>query len=159
MGTAAATAEGVVISHPESDEECLACLPVLSQLRPQLTPEVFLPQLRRMQAEGFRLCVLAEDGVVRAVAGYRFMEMFSTGRILYVDDLVTDAASRSRGHGRALLDWLQREAEAQECRYLELDSGTTRVDAHRFYERHGLEKVAFKFSIPCAGVEAWKSPG
>jgi GNAT superfamily N-acetyltransferase len=159
MRAAAEVGPDVVIRRAQSEAEVLACLPVLQQLRPHLTAEGFLAQLGRMRAEGFQLCALHEESVVRAVAGYRFLEMFATGRILYVDDLVTDAAVRSRGHGAALLAWLQREAQAQGCRYLELDSGHTRADAHRFYTRQGLEKVAYKFSAPCAGVEAWKSPG
>ncbi len=146
------------IRHADTDAEIAACLPVLSQLRPDLEAATFVAQVRRMQAEGFQLCFFEEDRVVRAVAGYRFMEMLATGRILYVDDLVTDAASRSKGFGQQLMAWLLQLAESNQCRYLELDSGITRLDAHRFYERCGLEKVAYHFSMPCKGVEKWKSP-
>jgi GNAT superfamily N-acetyltransferase len=146
------------IQRARTEPEIAACFPVLSQLRPHLEAASFVAQVRRMEVEGFRLCFLEVQGTVRAVAGYRRMEMLATGPVLYVDDLVTDAAFRSQGHGARLLQWLLKEAEANGCRYLELDSGTTRLDAHRFYERCGMEKVALHFSMPCANVEPWKSP-
>ncbi len=64
----------------------------------------FLQAVERMSQEGFRLVYLA-DPDVRAVAGYRKMEMLATGAILYVDDLVTATEHRSRGYGKKLLDW------------------------------------------------------
>jgi GNAT superfamily N-acetyltransferase len=146
------------IHRAETDTEIAACFRVMAQLRPHLEEETFVASVRRMTEGGYRLCFLTEDGAVRAVAGYRFIEMFATGPILYVDDLVTDAAARSRGHGERVLGWLREEAERHGSRYVELDSGTTRLDAHRFYERCGMEKVAFHFSLPCSGVEQWKSP-
>src|SRR5687768_8869754 len=117
------------VHHARTDAEIAACFPVLAQLRPHLEAASFVAQVRRMEAEGFRLCFLEVEGAVRAVAGYRRMEMLATGPVLYVDDLVTDAAFRSQGHGARLLAWLLKEAEALGCRYLELDSGTTRLAA------------------------------
>jgi len=57
--------------------------------------------------QGYRLAAAIDDGQVRAVAGYRFMEMLYCGRILYIDDLVTDERLRSRGYERQLLEWLR----------------------------------------------------
>jgi GNAT superfamily N-acetyltransferase len=128
--------------------------PVMSELRPHLTPEMFTAATDRMQKDGYRLVGLF-DPDLRAVAGYRKMEMLATGTVLYVDDLVTGAAHRSKGYGQALLQWLLEEAKKQDCAYLELDSGLKRLDAHRFYERYGLEKVAFHFSIPANAEKAW----
>ena len=65
------------------------------------------------------------------------------GRVLYVDDLVTDPAGRGMGAGGALLAWLERAGVAERCRALELDSGVTRSDAHRFYARVGPSISAF----------------
>ncbi|WP_437716199.1 GNAT family N-acetyltransferase [Sorangium sp. So ce448] len=140
----------------ETDQEIAACFPVMVQLRPRLVQERFVADVRRMQREGFRLAFLG-DRSVSAVAGYRFMEMFSTGKILYVDDLVTDAGVRSRGYGEALMSWLLAEARRHECKYLELDSGVSRLDAHRFYRRNGLQELALHFSIPADGGPRWTS--
>ncbi len=137
------------IDLARTDEELLAAYPVLHQLRPKLERAAFLATVRRMEGEGFRLASL-RDPDVRAVAGFRVMELFATGRLLYVDDLVTDAAHRSRGYGKALLDWLVAEAGRAGCASLELDSGLHAEAAHRFYRRVGLEETNVKFSIPIA---------
>jgi GNAT superfamily N-acetyltransferase len=79
------------------------------------------------------------------------------GTVLYVDDLVTAAEHRSKGYGKALLDWLLAEAKQEQCQYLELDSGVKRLDAHRFYETNGLGKTAFHFSIPALAGKPWSA--
>ncbi|HEY1663648.1 MAG TPA: GNAT family N-acetyltransferase [Verrucomicrobiae bacterium] len=142
------------ITHATTDEEIAACFPVMQQLRTHFDLAAFLTTVQRMKAEGYHLVFIA-DPDVRAVAGYRKMEMLATGPVLYVDDLVTAAEHRSRGYGKALLAWLLEEAKKQECQYLELDSGLKRLDAHRFYELNGLEKAAFHFSIPARAKAAW----
>ncbi|MDP1827080.1 MAG: GNAT family N-acetyltransferase [Archangium sp.] len=138
-----------------TDEERLACFEVLRELRPALVRERFLDDLARMAGQGFALAALW-DPDVRAVAGFRPMEMFSTGPILYVDDLVTAAAHRGKKYGAALLSFLNGHALARGCRFLELDSGLQRLDAHRFYRREGLEDVALHFSRPTGSGERWK---
>lgn len=89
---------------------------------------------------------LTEGGRVRAVAGYRLMEMLYCGRILYIDDLVTDERVRSRGLGRQLLEWLKEAARAQRCTEVQLDSRVHREAAHRFYEREGFAKTCYHFA-------------
>jgi GNAT superfamily N-acetyltransferase len=138
----------------KTDEERLACFEALRELRPALSRERFLADLTRMKAQGFALAALW-DPEVRAVAGFRPMEMFSTGPILYIDDLVTAAAHRGKGYGAALLSFLNGHAEAIGCKYLELDSGLQRLEAHRFYRREGLEEVALHFSKPTGAGARW----
>lgn len=130
----------------ESDSDIIACFPVMKQLRPHLTRDDFIVRVRRQMREGYRLVSLSEAGMVRAVAGYRAGENLAWGRFLYVDDLVTDELRRSRGHGRALLDWISAQARATGCAQLHLDSGKRRVDAHRFYLREGFEDAGLHFA-------------
>lgn len=116
-----------------TDDEVQACFPVMQQLRTHLRESEFLPTIRRQESGGFRLAFLEEDGRVRAVTGFRVMDRLSAGRVLYVDDLVTDESGRSRGYGKRLLEWLIERAREADCKSLELDSGVQRYDAHRFY--------------------------
>lgn len=143
------------IAIATSDDEIARCLPVMAQLRPYLDAgdaEAFVARVRRMQGTGFLLAYRADDaGVVRAVAGYRYLEQLVRGRTLYVDDLVTDADARSTGHGAALLEWLYGEACAARCNALTLDSGVQRHQAHRFYFREGMHVVGFHFVRDCPG--------
>ena len=131
-----------------------SCFPVMRQLRPHLDATAFAAAVGRMKKQGYQL-VAVLDPDVRAVAGYRFWEMLAMGTVLYVDDLVTAPEHRSRGYGGRLLNWLLDEAKKQNCAYLELDSGVKRLDAHRFYERNGLAKAAFHFSIPARAKVPW----
>ena len=136
----------MIIHDAESDDEIAATFDVMRQLRSHLSPERYVPQVRDLMAsDGYRLAFLTDDGVVRAVAGYRLMNMLYCGRLLYVDDLVTDERVRSRGYGARLLDWLKKEGRRQGCAELQLISRVTREQAHRFYFREGLGIECFQF--------------
>lgn len=137
----------MTIALAQTDEEISRCYWVMAQLRPHLVESAFLGRIRRMQAEGFYLAFLEDSGAVRAVAGYRYYDKLHSGRNLYVDDLVTDSEDRSRGYGGKLLAWLTDEARAHGCTQLELDSGVTRFEAHRFYFREHLHVSAYHFVI------------
>lgn len=116
-----------------TDEAILRCFPVMRQLRTHLEEADFVATIRRQAEGGYHLAYLESGGTVCAVAGYRLIDNLYSGRILYVDDLSTDEALRSRGQGGRLFDWLVGEARAAGCKAVELDSGVQRFDAHRFY--------------------------
>lgn len=135
-----------MIVEMESDAEILSTRDVMRQLRPHIEPDEYLPTVRRMmRTDGYHVAAVVDAGVVRAVAGYRCIEMLYCGRILVIDDLVTDAESRSRGHGKALLAWLSEEATRHGCTQLHLDSRVHRERAHRFYIREGFAITCFHF--------------
>lgn len=138
----------MIVQYAESDEEIAATFDVMRQLRTHLTHARYVPHIRDlMESDHYRLVSLTDEGEVRAVAGYRIMHMLYCGRLLYVDDLVTDERVRSRGYGGRLLDWLEDEARRQGCAELQLISRVTREDAHRFYFRHGLGIECFHFRV------------
>ena len=137
-----------MIHHPATDAEILATFEVMAHLRPMLTRETYVARIRQLMAsDGYRLTALSEDGTVRAVAGWRLLDMLYCGRFLSVDDLVSDPEARSQGHGKALLDWLKAEARREGCGHLELISNVVREGAHRFYFREGLAVDAFHFRV------------
>jgi hypothetical protein len=114
------------------------------QLRTGL-PADYAGRLRSVFGNGVRMSVATENSEVRGIALWRVIENTYEGRRLYVDDLVTDEAHRSRGIGRLLLRHLEQKAREFDCDVLALDSGTQRTDAHRFYFREGLVIPAFSF--------------
>jgi GNAT superfamily N-acetyltransferase len=113
-------------------------------LRPQL-PADYSAAMARVFASGGRLVVATQDDVVLGLAVWRVLENTMFGRFLYVDDLVTDSALRSRGVGKALLSRCEAIAVERGCREFVLDSGVQRAPAHRFYFREGLAVRAFNF--------------
>jgi GNAT superfamily N-acetyltransferase len=128
-------------------DEIDRCFPVMRQLRPMLVAEEFVGRIQIQQAEGYQLAVLEDKGVVSAVAGFRLQTLLWSGRTLYVDDLVTDEAMRSQGHGEAMLKWLIALAREAGCTTFMLDSGTHRHEAHAFYFRNGLRISDFHFKL------------
>ena len=132
-----------------TDEEILATREVMRQLRPNVPSDEYVARVARMkQTDGYQLAALYDDEAVRAVAGYRIMEMLYCGKIMYVDDLNTDERYRSKGYGKALMDWLKAEARTQGCGQLHLDSGVQRERTHRFYFREGLTINCYHFRMP-----------
>jgi GNAT superfamily N-acetyltransferase len=126
-----------------TDEEILATRDVMRQLRPHVLLDEYVPTVRRMiDTNGYQLAALYDGDAVRAVAGYRYMEMLYSGKIMYVDDLNTDERYRSKGHGKELMEWLKAEAKTEGCAELHLDSGVQREHTHRFYFRE-------RFTINC----------
>jgi GNAT superfamily N-acetyltransferase len=117
------------------------------QLRPHL-PADYAEKMRRVFADGARMCVAVRGGVVAGVAVHRIYENTFDGLHMYVDDLVTDETRRSEGVGRALLDHMQRLAREASCEKFTLDSGTQRQQAHKFYFREGMLVTAFHFVKP-----------
>ena len=89
------------IKLAETAEEIARCFAVMAQLRPHVKADEFVGRVEAQQAQGYRLAYAEDAGEVVAVAGFRVMEMLATGRTLYVDDLVTDAARRSLVEGDA----------------------------------------------------------
>lgn len=128
-----------------TDAEIAECYPVMRELRSHVAEDEFLSRVQSQESAGYRLVfVQVPEGVV-AVAGFRLGENLAWGRYLYVDDLVTLAAHRSKGYGAALLSWLKEHAAKEGCLQLHLDSGIQRSDAHRFYEREGMTMAGFHF--------------
>lgn len=115
------------------------------QLRPQLPPD-YAAKMARVYAGGGRMLVAAEADTVLGLAVWRSAENTFAGIYMYIDDLITDETRRSSGVGGALLRRCEDIAKELGCTELILDSGTQRVDAHRFYfrERYGVH--AFNFS-------------
>jgi GNAT superfamily N-acetyltransferase len=139
----------------ESEAGVRACHPVLAALRPDYDVEALVAQVARQRLAGYRLAAgRAADGTILVVAGFVVTEKLAWGRHLYVDDLVTAPAARSRGAGAAMLRWLADFARDDGCRALHLDSGVQRTDAHRFYEREGLAAMSLHFATELSPAPA-----
>ena len=130
-----------------TDAEIASAWPVMHQLRPHLDETSFVQRVRAAERLGLRLVLHTVDGRVRAVAGFRILDQLKSGLVLYVDDLVTDDAERSKGHGDALLQWLVGHARQEGCVAFELDSGVHRHGAHRFYLRQRMRIGAYHFVL------------
>jgi GNAT superfamily N-acetyltransferase len=130
-----------------TDGDINDCYDVMAELRPHVQRETFLPLVRALEQDGFRMACIRSEGRVVAVAGYRVSTNLFYGKHLYVDDLVTADAERSKGHGRVLLAWLRALAVEKGCDAFHLDSGVQRKRAHAFYLREGMDLSSYHFSV------------
>lgn len=131
-----------------ASETISSCYQTMRQLRPHLDNEhKFVVQVKSQIDAGYHLAYLQEDGTVVALAGYRFLEFLAWGRVLYIDDLITDAATRKNGYGSKLLQWLIQQAQEASCDQVHLDSGPQRHDAHRLYLNYGFKIIGHHFAL------------
>ena len=124
-----------------------ACFPVMAQLRPKIPREAFVNRVQELAAATGLTLAYLDDGGIKAVAGYRISDWLAGGRYLEIEDLVTADGERSRGYGGILFDWVVDLAKRSGCLQVRLLSHVRRVDAHRFYERKGMTREAYYFSM------------
>jgi len=142
----------VQLARTDADLERIS--PVLQQLRPQYDTPTLIARIRHQQAEGYQVAFVTDANErVLCVAGFVIASKLAWSRTLYVDDLVTDAAARSSGAGKCMMDWLKAHARASGCEQLHLDSGVQRFDAHRFYMREGMRIASHHFSVDLASPD------
>jgi GNAT superfamily N-acetyltransferase len=122
--------------------------PVMRELRGHLDEARWLELLEVMVPDGYRLLSLQDDkGTIRALAGIRVATNLYYGKHVWVYELVTTEAGRSRGYGRAILGHVEDLAASEGCELVALSSGLQRTDAHRFYEKHmAYDKVSYCFT-------------
>jgi GNAT superfamily N-acetyltransferase len=136
-----------MIAIAGSDREIEDCYAVMSELRPHIGREDFLPLVKRLSENtGFRLVYL-KDEEVKAVGGFRIAEWLAGGKYLEIEDLATKDGERSKGYGGAVFDWLVTYAKENNCDQLRLVSHVKRFGAHRLYLRKGMIIEAHYFSM------------
>jgi GNAT superfamily N-acetyltransferase len=137
------------IDLPEGlDEKVFA---VVKELRPHLELADFKHLVTLAHAaDGYRIVVAEAKGEVQAVMGYRILHDLVHGTHLYIDDLVTAKAHRSKGLGAQLLKHAEAEARRLGVTNLRLCTGVDNKDGQRFYEREGWEtrSIVFKKKVP-----------
>lgn len=130
-----------------TDTEIESCVDAFKELRPHLSQEEFLPQVRRQQLQGYQIVALSHEGIIKSAAGFRFSEFLAWGKILYIDDLTTLTSARSNGFADQLMGWLIDHAREQGCKGVHLDTGYARHNAHRLYLRKKLLLTSHHMSL------------
>ena len=132
-------------------DEAMAALPAYEWL---FAPPGSVPPAWDEQVASERLRAVAESDRAELFLAYAaddvaglccvFLDIPSVryGQRAWVEDLVVDPGRRSAGTGKALLDAAKDWARERGASHLELDSGLSRTDAHRFYEREGPSWVS-----------------
>ena len=126
-------------------KELSTIYPLIKQLNPKLGKKQFEGYLRDMVAQGYR-CVAAYDkGNLIGVCGFWFGVRFWCGPFIDLDNVVVDQKIRSKGIGKKLVAWVEKEAKRVGCTQVGLDSYTISQSAHRFYFREGYSILGYHF--------------
>ncbi len=134
------------IQIAKTEEDILKCWDVLLALRPHLEKNSFVATITQMMREGYQLCFIEEAGKAAAAIGFRYMQYLYNGKHFYIDDLSTLPESRGKGYAGKLLDYVIELAKEKGYKCVTLDSGYTRLDAHRLYLNKGFVLAAHHFS-------------
>ncbi|HVA75074.1 MAG TPA: GNAT family N-acetyltransferase [Acidimicrobiales bacterium] len=116
-------------------------------------PAAYEPALAEILAAGNATILVAEVGgrVMGMCQLIWFRHLQERGGLCAeLESVHVDAAMRSHGVGGILVEAAVSRAEALGCYRIQLTSHRSRVDARRFYERHGFEPshVGFKRYLP-----------
>jgi GNAT superfamily N-acetyltransferase len=125
----------------------------MHQLRPHLEESTFAEQVLRQITEGYRLVYIEEGNQIKALAGYRILEFLAWGKVLYIDDLITDSEARQKGYGGKILKWVIEQAKLAQCNQVHLDTGPQRHDAHRLYLNHGFKIIGYHLALDFGGKQ------
>jgi len=130
----------------EKDAEALAGLS--AQLGYPVKAEEIGARLPRRDddREGRVFVAETEEKVVGWTSAH-IADHFYVPRTVEISGLVVDADYRGRGIGAALLGEVESWAKAKGIATVRLRTNIVREDAHRFYFRHGYEKVKTQFLL------------
>jgi len=129
-----------------TEEDILKCWDVMFALRPHLLKDEFVSTVQEMMTEGYQLAFIEEDEKAAAAIGFRYLQYLYNGKHFYIDDLTTLPESRGKGYGGMLLDYVIKLAKQKGYKSVTLDSGYTRLDAHRLYLNKGFVLAAHHFT-------------
>lgn len=123
------------------------CFPVVKELRPQLSFEEYLEIYNEAHSkDSYEIVAIESEGKILAVMGYRVLSDFVRGKHIYVDDLVSSEAVRSKGLGAQLLKYAESVAESMGCKSLRLCTGIENERGVQFYEKNGWTKRAYVYT-------------
>lgn len=129
--------------------DCAGIYDLICQLEDTKLPfepfsSIFKDQLTSRRHR-FLVCEL--DGRVAGVLHLRIEEqLHHCGRIAEIMELAVAPHCRSQGIGKELLSLACQAAEEAGCQQIEVACNKLRTDAHRFYQREGMNNFHYKFS-------------
>lgn len=120
--------------------------PIVNQLRTHLSLEEYVDLVKIMKPQGYQIICLYENGEIVSYAGIAILTNLYYGEHIWVYELVTDEAKRSKGYGKLLLSHIEKYAKDNSLNCVALSSGLQKEEAHRFYENAmDYDKASYVF--------------
>jgi GNAT superfamily N-acetyltransferase len=119
-------------------EQMLPNWQLITQLTASLTQENYKQYLTQMVPHNYYQVVAYDGETCVGISGYWIATKLYSGKYLEIDNFVVDGNYRNAGIGKQMVDWLENEARANDCKIMMLDAYVENFKAHRFYYREGF---------------------
>ena len=107
---------------------------------------------RQHKDENMHCLVAEERGKIIGCLNLRFeYQLHHADKIAEIMEFCVGEENRSGGIGKKMFDYAVEVARQQGCGKIELCTNQLRIDAHRFYERQGMNNFHYKFSKDLKG--------
>ncbi len=137
----------IVASNALDSNDLKRFFELLKELRPHLTLVSFKKIFSEAQkSSSYQMIGIEDETGLVALMGYRILHDFVHGKHIYIDDLVSKEASRSKGYGTILLKHAEEIAKENGCTNLRLCTGIENEAGKKFYEKNNwnLRAVVYK---------------
>ncbi|UGS23536.1 GNAT family N-acetyltransferase [Flavobacterium channae] len=128
-----------------SKEQMLAQLPIIQQLYPDYTFEIYGNLLDKMIPHNYKQLIVVENNTTVGLAGFWIGTKLWSGKYLELDNVVVHNDFRSKGIGSIMTEYLNQKAIDENCNMIVLDAYTTNFGAQKFYMNHGFVPKGFHF--------------
>lgn len=97
--------------------------------------------------KNYYIVAVEEDNVIGFISLVIDYQLHHADKVGTIEELIVSSESRSQGVGKLLLNYAVNYARENSCDVIELTSGFSRADAHRFYEKNEFRKRSYKFKM------------
>ncbi len=129
----------------ETKAEMLEQLPLIQQLYPDFTIQIYADLLDEMLPNNYKQVIILEDNKSIGLSGFWVGTKLWCGKYLELDNVIVHPNHRSKGVGKLLTEHLNQKAVEIGCKVVALDAYTNNFSAHKFYYNHGFVPKGFHF--------------
>ena len=127
-------------------DEMLSNYSLIKLLSPSLTKSTYKKYLLEMIPHNYFQVIGVQDDITIAVSGYWIATKIYSGRYLEIDNFIVREEYRSKGIGKKMIQWMEKEAQKQECKCIMLDAYVQNYQAHKFYYANGYKALGFHYT-------------
>lgn len=125
--------------------EMLQQLPLIQQLYPEFTEQIYSDLLDEMLPNNYKQIVAFESETPVGLSGFWVGTKLWCGKYLELDNVIVHPNHRSKGVGKLLTEYLNKKAIDLGCKVVALDAYTNNFPAHKFYYNLGFVPKGFHF--------------
>lgn len=125
--------------------EILEQLPLIQQLYPEFTEQIYSDLLDEMLPNNYKQVVAFENETSVGLSGFWVGTKLWCGKYLELDNVIIHPNHRSKGIGKVLTEYLNQKAIDLGCKVVALDAYTNNFQAHKFYYNLGFVPKGFHF--------------